>query len=137
MSKVQVYNLVSAGQKLFASGYASKYGTELYEATIDSTTATITMTKVASAKAVNTTTSFGAILYPNPAGSVATLQLTGSTQSTIVTITNISGVQLWQRSNINATSINLPVEKLAAGTYMVTVTNSKESKTIKLVVSHR
>jgi len=137
ISKVVAQNLVVAGNKLFVSGYTPQYGTELYEGTVDSSIATITMIKVADVKAAPATTSFGAVLYPNPATTVASLQLTGSTQHTAVTISNMSGVQLWKSSNINNSVINLPIEKLAAGTYILTVSNGKESKVMKLVVSHR
>jgi ELWxxDGT repeat protein len=137
ISKVVAKNLVAAGNKLFVSGYTPQYGTELYEGTIDSTTATMTITKVVSEKAVPAPASFGAVLYPNPAITVARLQLTGSTQNVSVAISNISGVQLWKSSNINSSVINLPTEKLAAGTYIVTVTNGKENKVMKLVVSRR
>ena len=45
----------------------------------------------------------------------------------------MSGKKLWQSSNINAMLIRLPTEKYTSGTYIVTVTNGTESKTIKLV----
>jgi len=63
----------------------------------------------------------------------ATLQITGNTKNVSISITDMSGKKLWQSSNINAMLIRLPTEKYTSGTYIVTVTNGTESKTIKLI----
>ncbi len=131
ISKVSAYNVVAAGDQLFVSGLTNEYGTELYAGKIDNNTGMITMSGSANEARAKTTQSFDVILYPNPVSSNARLQITGNAKN--VSITDLNGKQLWQSNNINASLINLPVEKFASGTYFVIVENGKETKTIKLV----
>ena len=132
ISNVAVGNMLSAGNKLFIYGYTSQYGGELYVGIGEDQTeksATVAMTY----ESVKTIGNFNVLLYPNPAASKATLQITGNTKNVSISITDMHGQKVWQSSNGNAMLINLPMEKFAAGIYIVTVTSGSESKTIKLV----
>ncbi len=132
ISDVYVYNIVAASDQLFLSGSTQQYGTELYAGKVDET-GKFVASKSTNENAVKTSLPFSAMLYPNPVVSKATLQLTGDTKNISVSVTDMSGKILWQNNTLNATLIKLPIEKYTSGTYFVTVTNGKESKTIKLV----
>ena len=80
-----------------------------------------------------TNTIFEAILYPNPVHGSASLQIKGNVKDMLVTIADISGKVLWQKTFANPTQVSLPVEKITAGIYMVTLKTGTESKTLKLV----
>ena len=112
-------------------GYTYTAGYELYAGKLNET-GKFVASKVANDDAVKTSLSFNAVVYPNPVASNATLQITGNAKNVSVSIADMSGKIIWQ-SNSNAMQIRLPVEKLSSGTYLVTVTNGKESKMIKLV----
>lgn len=76
---------------------------------------------------------FSASVYPNPANTKATLEFTGDVKKVSVVITDALGRIVWQSVYNNQLSVNLPVEKLKAGTYIITVKTNTESKTVKLV----
>jgi ELWxxDGT repeat protein len=130
ISNVNVYNIITSNDQLFLSGYTYQYGIELYAGKV-SETGKFVASKTN--EATKTTMSFNAVLYPNPAVSNVTLQITGNAKNVSVSIADISGKKLWQSSINNATLINLPTAKFPAGSYFVTITSGKESKTIKLV----
>ena len=46
---------------------------------------------------------------------------------------DLSCKKIWASSYANRTQINLPVEKLSAGVYMVIIKNGTDSKMMKLV----
>ncbi len=133
ISKVQVSNIVATSNKLFLSGYTYKYGIELYAGEVNEQTEKFVMSRAANEKAVETSVPFNASLYPNPVMSTATLQIKGNTKSVSVSIADMSGRKLWESNSIKSTFVNLPVEKFAAGTYLVTVKSDIGNKTIKLV----
>jgi ELWxxDGT repeat protein len=128
----QLSNLTASGNKLYFTGYTYAAGVELYEGDADET-GRFMASKVAIEDVVKTSLSFNAILYPNPVVSTAMLQITGNAKNVSVSITDMNGKKLWQSDNIHAMLIKLPVEKFTSGTYLITVTNGNESKTIKLV----
>jgi ELWxxDGT repeat protein len=128
---VGVGDMLPVGNKLFLYGYTLEYGGELYVGKPEGESARFIASK--SAKSVKPESTFNVLLSPNPVSSIARLQISGSVKNVAVSITDLNGRKLWQSSNINSMLINLPTEKFAAGTYFVTVTNGKESKTIKLV----
>ncbi len=75
-----------------------------------------------------------AVLYPNPSVNDASLQITGNTNDRVlVTIADVTGRQLWQRITPVNTTIILPSGSYAAGVFFVTVSNGKQSKTLKLI----
>jgi ELWxxDGT repeat protein len=118
--------------KLFLDVYTFEYGNELYAGKADET-GTFVASKTTSEDAVKTNLSFNATLYPNPVASTATLQITGDAKNVSISITDMSGKKIWQSNNSNAKLVKLPTEKYAAGTYIVTVINGTESKTLKLI----
>lgn len=126
-----ISHLTPAGNKLFFGGYTKQYGTELYEG--DAGAITFMAARVTPPIIENTTTRFDALLYPNPARGMAALQIKGDAGNVTVSITDMSGKTVWQNRYTNQTQINLPVEKLSAGMYMITINNSTTSKIIKLV----
>lgn len=132
IDELYVYNIVTAKDKLFLSGYTYKYGIELFEGKLYDKSEKFVMSKITD-KTGGTNPSFKAILYPNPSSSNATVQVTGNTKGISVSITDIKGKKLWQSVNSSARIINLPTEKYVAGIYVVTVTSGTESKTITMV----
>ncbi|HYK47726.1 MAG TPA: T9SS type A sorting domain-containing protein, partial [Parafilimonas sp.] len=132
ISGVQVLNIAATSDKLFITGYNNKYGVELYAGEIDDETGKFATVRTSNESA-KTVSALNAFVYPNPAVSNATLQLAGNMKNVSVTISDMRGNKLWQSSNISAPIISLPTEKFAAGIYLVTVVNGKESKTITLV----
>ena len=128
----QLSSLTASGNTLYFMGYTYTAGYELYAGKLNET-GKFVASKVANDDAIKTSLSFNAVVYPNPVVSNATLQITGNAKNVSVSIADISGKKIWQRNNINATLIKLPTEKFTSGTYLVTVTNGKESKMIKLI----
>ncbi|MEP7319835.1 MAG: LamG-like jellyroll fold domain-containing protein [Panacibacter sp.] len=76
---------------------------------------------------------FNATVFPNPANSKAVLLISGNQHGTIITITDVAGKILWKSVNVKDAQVNLPVEKLTAGLYIVTVTDGHATKIVKLV----
>lgn len=73
-------------------------------------------------------------VIPNPTSSIATLFIQkGKEQIVSVSIADLAGKIMWKSEHVIENKINLPVEKLSSGVYLVTVFSSKESKTIKFV----
>ena len=64
---------------------------------------------------------------------MAVLQIKGGEKNITVSIADISGKTIWLKSSINKTSIHIPVQKLSAGVYIVTVKSDIGSKSLKLV----
>lgn len=91
----------------------------------------------ASARAVDIvnfgTAAFDAVIYPNPAGENAVLQVSGSALKKLsCTLADPTGKTIWQSRTGNST-IELPVKGLAAGVYVVTVLNGNERKVLRLI----
>ncbi len=77
--------------------------------------------------------SVSAFIIPNPTKNTTQLFLTGFNNAVKITITDLSGKSLWRRNNVREKSIILPLQNFANGTYIVTVNNGEEKKTLKLV----
>lgn len=77
--------------------------------------------------------SFDAIVYPNPVKGNATLQWSNMAKNVTITLADIAGKTIWQQQQVSDASMLLPTEKLIAGVYIITISNGKESKTLKLV----
>jgi iduronate 2-sulfatase len=73
------------------------------------------------------------LVYPNPAKNSATLRILGSVTGVSVRISDIAGKLLWQTENTTSTQINMTLEKLSSGIYLITVTDGKHTKVVKLV----
>jgi hypothetical protein len=79
---------------------------------------------------------FAAMVAPNPARNSAQLRVTGVVNNYSVCIFDMAGKRLWQTQQIAGnTAIELPVQTLASGLYMVSITSEHEVRTIKWIVS--
>jgi trimeric autotransporter adhesin len=126
-----ISELTAVGDKLFFGAFSSKTGNEMYSGTISSKFHPLTMNEPSEVKDIQE--NFDATLYPNPSPNRASLLLKGNTKSASVVVTDIAGKLIW-RGDFNAErSINLPVERLKAGVYLVTVKTDKGSKTLRFV----
>lgn len=76
--------------------------------------------------------SFTAGIAPNPANSSAVLRM-NNTAPVNIAVADLSGKMLWQKQNVKEQQVSIPAEKFAPGIYMVTISNGKETKVIKLV----
>ncbi len=125
---------VPANDQLFLSGFTQQYGTELYVGkaknpefiTYKAANRIVPVSEINAAK-------FDAVLYPNPTNSGSSLQIKGNAKDVNVIITDITGKIIWQVKDNNSSQIKLPVEKLAAGVYMLKVESGTDRKTLKLV----
>jgi ELWxxDGT repeat protein len=128
-----IQSLTPSGNKLFLGGYTDQYGTELYEGDVSGGTLVVHRVGDGDIATEKVNTAFGASVYPNPAHGSASLQIKGEGKNTAVTIMDISGRVMWQGAFSNSTKINLPVEKLTAGMYTVTVKSGSDMQVIKFV----
>lgn len=126
-------NLTTANEKLFFGAYGYKYGLELYVGDPASSSRYIKTTAFDDLIPMEQTKSFNAVLYPNPVLDNAALQLSGNIKNVTVTIADITGKILWQKTFNNQSRINLPVEKINPGSYLLTLKTETEGKTIKFV----
>ncbi len=78
-------------------------------------------------------TAFNAMVYPNPAVSIAKLSLIGTTGKVLVTVTDMSGRVLWQSADISSNELQIPVNTFARGMYFIIVKDEKHNKVLKLV----
>ncbi len=132
ISDVQVFNIVAAGDKLFAAGSTHQYGAELYEGEVNDKTGLFAMSPV-DQNITKSATPFDAVIYPNPVTANATLRITGSAKNVNVSITDMNGQKLWQSNNSNSTFVILPTAQFAKGTYFVTVRTDAGNQTLKIV----
>ncbi len=126
-------SLTPASNKLFFIAYSRQYGAELYEGDVSGKPFTAARSSATDMQTVKTTGALEVMLYPNPARSITAVSLKGEAKNITITITNTAGKTIWQRSFIEQRSINLPLEKMTAGIYMVTVKNGQEQKTVQLI----
>ena len=128
-----ITNLTPAGDKLFFGAYSDKYGTELYVGDVSGKTMQVSIVSATKTHELKNDHIFDATIYPNPSHGNSRLSLTGDAKNVSVTVTDISGKTIWNKSFNNQHTINMPVEKFATGVYMVTVKMDGESKTLKFV----
>lgn len=74
-----------------------------------------------------------AYIFPNPAANSAQLHLNNYANSVAITLRDITGKTIWQSPNVKNNLVTIPLQNIAKGMYIVTVTNGKENKEIKLV----
>lgn len=77
--------------------------------------------------------SFKISITPNPASSKAILRISGNAGNVSVSISDMSGKQLWQSLNNSSSQLSLPVQNLASGVYMVSVADGENKQVLKLV----
>jgi hypothetical protein len=61
------------------------------------------------------------------------LHIKGNSKDVNIIITDMAGRVVWKTNENNNSQINLPVEKFAAGQYLLTVISGADKKTFKLV----
>ena len=76
---------------------------------------------------------FSASIYPNPATTSARLQVKRVIGTYSVIFTNLQGTILRKYENLADTYINLPLENISAGVYMVIVFDKAHTARLKLV----
>lgn len=106
---------------------------------IDNTTGEIVnATKVPfSAAGVEEVTTIGMEVYPNPASGSVTVKFDATSADYAVAITDLSGRQVAARTITNANgsqTVEMPIEGLATGNYLVTVSSNGASFTQNLMV---
>ncbi len=74
-----------------------------------------------------------ASIMPNPARSMATVRVGNATGVISIKLTELSGKLLWQSKASAQNSFDIDVSRLAQGTYMILVSDDKDSQTLKLV----
>ncbi len=126
-------SLTPAGNKLFFGAYSPQYGRELYEGDVNGNPFTALRLAPSDIMAEKMNIAFDVSVYPNPTRSTAALQIKGAAKNITVTVADVSGRTIWQKSFNDQSIINLPVELIKPGMYMITVVNGKERKTVQLV----
>ncbi|CAN5655402.1 hypothetical protein BH10BAC3_BH10BAC3_04520 [soil metagenome] len=125
--------LTGTDSKLFFSAYSNKYGTELYVGDVSGKKmqATSISSSIVTAEKLGST--FDASLFPNPSHGNSTLMISGDVKNVSIVITDISGKTIWNKVYRDQHTINMPLAKMAAGIYLVTVRNNIESKVLKFI----
>lgn len=77
-------------------------------------------------------TSLSFSITPNPAISNALLSIANASGAVSITVTDLNGKPLYQTTT-NTAKLNIDVSRFAAGTYMVIVSDEKETRSLKLV----
>lgn len=72
-------------------------------------------------------------IQPNPANDIAILSLKGNVQNATVTMVDFTGKIISKENSVSAGQLQLPVSKLAAGTYLIKITSNTENRTLKLI----
>lgn len=127
-----IRHLTVAGKNLFFGGDSYQYGRELFVG--DASAKKFVANKVGDYVMEDKPgKEFDAVIYPNPSRSGAALQLSGDVSDIRILITDVSGRKMWERSFNDQHTIALPVSKLNAGIYMITVKGNNESKSLTLV----
>jgi ELWxxDGT repeat protein len=125
--------IIGVPDRLFITGFTYRYGYELYSAKIKEKSKRHNDNDLKEIPEIITDNRFEVTLFPNPAKTVSTLQFTGNVRNVTVSITDFSGKLVWKKSFTNTWQISLPMERLRAGLYSVTINNRLEIKAIKLV----
>ncbi|MBG9374963.1 M4 family metallopeptidase [Panacibacter sp. DH6] len=76
---------------------------------------------------------FSAIVYPNPASTHATVQLSGTKGNVSAIITNVQGTILWRSDRGNNNIISIGLSSFPAGTYFIKIKDNEHTKVLKLL----
>ncbi len=74
-----------------------------------------------------------ASVMPNPARSIATVKVNNATGLIYIKLTDLTGKLIWQSKASAQNGFDIDVSRLAQGSYMILVSDERESKTLKLV----
>ncbi len=72
-------------------------------------------------------------MFPNPAHNNAIISITGISKPVTITILDIAGKVLQKYNNVSSNQYQLRVNNLSNGMYLITVSNGKEIKQLKLI----
>lgn len=75
-------------------------------------------------------------IQPTPAVSIAEATIKNAKGKLSINIVNLQGKVVYASSNINTTTVQLPVHNMVDGNYIVSVTDGKETATARLVKGH-
>ncbi len=126
-----IRGLTGSGNNVFFGMYTYKYGEELYVGDAGSTT--LIASKATVSMMEEKMGNFDIQLFPNPTHDAAALHIEGNVKNVTIIITDISGKTIWKNIFNGQRIVNLPIEKLNAGVYVITVKTEKETRTLKLV----
>ncbi|CAN5654843.1 hypothetical protein BH10BAC3_BH10BAC3_04470 [soil metagenome] len=126
-----ISGLTGSGNNVFFGMYTYKYGQELYVG--DANATTLIASKVNVDISAEKEGVFNVKLFPNPAHDNAVLQIDGDITNLNVSMADITGKKVWQKNYSGEHTINLPLQKLGAGAYLITVQTANETKTVKLI----
>jgi len=76
---------------------------------------------------------FSALIYPNPAFEIATVDVKNAKGPYSVVVTNLQGAVLWKMERVNVNSVKIPLGSFARGIYMVTIKDQLHTGTLKLM----
>ncbi len=76
---------------------------------------------------------FSASIFPNPASTMANIEVKGANGTYDVIITNLQGVILWKAKGLKDNTTKVPLTNIAQGIYIVTVTDHLHKGTLKLI----
>lgn len=122
-------DLLATDNKLFFSAFTNELGKELYVGDLVKDKSK----KLQEGVPVSKETDLLATVYPNPSRSNPVLQLGGNVKNITISVSDMSGKVVWQKTYSDQQTIQLPLSKMNAGVYIVTVKNNKETKTLRFV----
>lgn len=126
-----VFTMIASGNKIFFDGYEYATGNELYEG--DASVSLGVHNTEAEAVSIVIESEFNAAIVPNPTSDNAILKLSGNIRNAKISVADINGRTVWIGAIQNAKETNIPVSKLAAGIYIVTITENGKTKVLKMI----
>ncbi len=76
------------------------------------------------------------LMYPNPANETLTISLPQQLKNVQVSISDITGKQLWHAQATSGDKITISTAKFPAGQYLVTLHDGQSIRTSKVTISH-
>ena len=126
-----VDRIKSSGTNLFFNGTSNLYGVELYGGNAAGNLRFIA-SKI-SGNLINVLEQLKVDILPNPTHSSVVINLSGVSESVLISCRDISGRIVLQKKYANCSSIQLDISNIVSGMYFVTISNGKEEKTLKLL----
>ena len=124
--------LVNGSGKLFFGAFSFPYGYELFVGEPCNPTGSRPVV-ISDLPVQAPVTEFDALVYPNPSHGPASVKIAGAAKNVMVTVTDVSGRIYWQSKHTKGYQIDLPVERLAKGVYIITVKSSDGNKSMKFI----
>jgi hypothetical protein len=95
--------------------------------------ATQTFTTLSIPDSVKTGGALTITLSPNPAMDIATLHIANASGTVAVQLTNMVGIVMWKSGNSSYSNINIPINNIGSGVYIVTVKNNGQVRSLRLI----